>query len=195
MINPVDFVVDQSNVVLTDSNSYNINLAPMGQEFTSSLYSLDAIELKVEDATCSLGDSTGGSLRLILHEGTIDGKKIATSEAMHFPNCFRGILRFNFLAFVPVNPGSKYVMEAVHVSGNTSVLYMNEGPDNYYGGSFIMYGAKKQNKDLWFREGLFNFIARTKDQAKEIGWQKLVRRNGTPFKNQGDCIRYINTGH
>jgi hypothetical protein len=32
------------------------------------------------------------------------------------------------------------------------------------------------------------------NQCKSGGWQTLFRANGTPFKNQGDCIQYVNTG-
>jgi hypothetical protein len=37
-------------------------------------------------------------------------------------------------------------------------------------------------------------VATAKDQCKDGGWQALFRANGTGFKNQGDCIQYINTG-
>ena len=30
--------------------------------------------------------------------------------------------------------------------------------------------------------------------CKNDGWQNLVRADGTAFKNQGDCIQYVNTG-
>jgi hypothetical protein len=33
-----------------------------------------------------------------------------------------------------------------------------------------------------------------KDQCKNNGWQTLHRADGTGFKNQGDCIQYVNTG-
>jgi len=33
-----------------------------------------------------------------------------------------------------------------------------------------------------------------KDQCKNGGWMTLFRANGTTFKNQGDCIQYVNTG-
>jgi hypothetical protein len=33
-----------------------------------------------------------------------------------------------------------------------------------------------------------------KDQCKNNGWQTFSRPDGTPFKNQGDCIQYVNTG-
>lgn len=37
-------------------------------------------------------------------------------------------------------------------------------------------------------------VATHKDQCKNSGWQTLVRADGTSFKNQGDCIQYVNTG-
>jgi hypothetical protein len=37
-------------------------------------------------------------------------------------------------------------------------------------------------------------VATSKDQCKDGGWQMLRRADGTPFKNQGDCIQYVNTG-
>jgi len=33
-----------------------------------------------------------------------------------------------------------------------------------------------------------------RDRCKNGGWQSLSRNNSTPFKNQGDCIQYVNTG-
>jgi hypothetical protein len=37
-------------------------------------------------------------------------------------------------------------------------------------------------------------IAVNKDQCKNGGWQNFRRANGSTFKNQGDCIQYVNTG-
>jgi hypothetical protein len=34
----------------------------------------------------------------------------------------------------------------------------------------------------------------TKDDCKNGGWQTLGRADGSSFKNQGDCIQYVNTG-
>lgn len=36
--------------------------------------------------------------------------------------------------------------------------------------------------------------ATSKDACKNGGWQSLARAGGSPFKNQGDCIQYVNTG-
>jgi probable HAF family extracellular repeat protein len=33
-----------------------------------------------------------------------------------------------------------------------------------------------------------------KDQCKDDGWKQLAHPDGTPFKNQGDCIQFVNTG-
>ena len=37
-------------------------------------------------------------------------------------------------------------------------------------------------------------VPTSKDQCKNGGWQLLFRADGTGFKNQGDCIQYVNTG-
>ena len=34
----------------------------------------------------------------------------------------------------------------------------------------------------------------SKDDCKKGGWQNLTRADGSGFKNQGDCIQYVNTG-
>jgi hypothetical protein len=37
-------------------------------------------------------------------------------------------------------------------------------------------------------------VATAKDQCKNGGWQTVKRADGTSFKNQGDCIQYVNNG-
>jgi hypothetical protein len=37
-------------------------------------------------------------------------------------------------------------------------------------------------------------IATTKDACKNDGWKTVKRADGTPFKNQGDCVSYTNNG-
>lgn len=37
-------------------------------------------------------------------------------------------------------------------------------------------------------------VPANKDACKNGGWQALTRADFTPFKNQGDCIQYVNTG-
>ncbi len=40
-----------------------------------------------------------------------------------------------------------------------------------------------------------NNVPTTEAQCKDGGWTRTVRPNGDPFKNQGDCISFVNTGH
>lgn len=37
-------------------------------------------------------------------------------------------------------------------------------------------------------------VATAKDECKKGGWADLTREDGSSFKNQGDCIQYVNTG-
>jgi hypothetical protein len=37
-------------------------------------------------------------------------------------------------------------------------------------------------------------VAADKETCKNGGWKSLRRANGSAFKNQGDCIQYVNTG-
>ena len=37
-------------------------------------------------------------------------------------------------------------------------------------------------------------VATKKDECKKGGWADLTRADGSSFKNQGDCIQYVNTG-
>jgi hypothetical protein len=32
------------------------------------------------------------------------------------------------------------------------------------------------------------------NQCKNNGWKTVLRSDGTGFKNQGDCMQYVNTG-
>lgn len=37
-------------------------------------------------------------------------------------------------------------------------------------------------------------VATTADQCKKGGWTMSIRADGSTFKNQGDCMQYVNTG-
>jgi len=37
-------------------------------------------------------------------------------------------------------------------------------------------------------------VPATQDDCKNGGWQSRARADGSSFKNQGDCIQYVNTG-
>jgi probable HAF family extracellular repeat protein len=41
---------------------------------------------------------------------------------------------------------------------------------------------------------LLSRVPQTKDDCKGGDWRGLMRANATAFKNQGDCVSYVNTG-
>jgi hypothetical protein len=46
-------------------------------------------------------------------------------------------------------------------------------------------------------ETLFTYelpVPTDKNQCKNGGWMTMGRPDGTPFKNQGDCVSFVNTG-
>lgn len=188
------FIVDQSNTSFPLPFYYNINLTPIGQEFTPTLHAVDAVVLRFDDASCSLSDDEGGILRVRIRKDNINGTIIGTSDTVQFPNCFVGTRQFNFPSFIPLVPGKQYVIEPIHYSGNTATLFINNYGSSYAGGRFILSGQLQPEKDLWFQEGLYRFIARHKYQAMNGGWKRVVRHDGTTFRNQGECLKYINTG-
>ena len=40
-----------------------------------------------------------------------------------------------------------------------------------------------------------NNVPTTEAQCKNGGWTRTVRPDGTPFKNQGDCLQFVNNAH
>jgi hypothetical protein len=59
------------------------------------------------------------------------------------------------------------------------------------GGSFP--GADFGNfHDTWVFKDILS-VPQAKEDCKKGGWSHLVQADGTPFKNQGDCISYVNT--
>lgn len=189
------FVSDQSNIQLLEPYYYNVYHGPMGQEFVPQLHALDAVELQFGDASCSGQGSVGGYVQVRIRETSVSGKILGTSAENHFVNCFSGTVRFDFPEYITLVPGKKYVIEPLYISGNHCVMYVDNGGASYSPGNFIMNGTIDHEKDLWFREGLYYSVAIKSEQLSIQGWEKLVRRDGTPFKNKEECLGYINSGH
>ena len=187
-------VLDQANTGFTQPFYYNINLVPMGQEFIPQLHALDAVVLRFADASCSLIGGGPGELKVVIRSDNIGGNIIGISETVEFPICFVGIMRINFPAFVPLLPGQRYVIQPIYVSGHSAAMFLNNYFSSYDNGRFILNGTIENDKDLWFEEGIYNFIASSKEQGKGDGWRYLVRRDGTAFKNRGAFMKYVNNG-
>jgi len=96
----------------------------------------------------------------------------------------------NLFAVASFDPVA-YVWSDMHVYAITSVLTGARSATPLYDlSSQLPAGITSLN-------GLSEIVvpvATSKDACKKGGWQLLAREDDTPFKNQGDCIQYVNTG-
>ncbi|MDP9281366.1 MAG: hypothetical protein M3P38_04630 [Chloroflexota bacterium] len=140
------------------------------------------------DTTGATNCVTGGSPRLSIPIDT-NGDGITNSYAfIDAANCgqtghatgtvdlscpvfFGGTLYTNWAAFVTAHPTYRIATDTV---------------------SFVIV-------DQPFRGTVSNVqlgqnVTTAKDKCKNGGWQDMTRADDTSFKNQGDCIQYVNTG-
>ena len=191
-------IVDQSQEIGLGTFRNIVGYAPLGQEFTPSLPGLDAVELYLNGFMCELGPY----LQVNIREGAITGPIIGQSSPFTpSQNYFSGAVHFAFANVVRLSPGKLFVMELVDISGKEfpcveSIIGSSGGrPDNpYIDGDAINWGMTLPGDDLWFREGLASAIPLTRDYCKNDLWHYLSRADGSAFKNQGDCIQFVNTG-
>ena len=185
-------MVDQEYTNLARSYFYHIPVhSPIGQTFTPKLSALNVVEIWITGAS---SDYHNADVQVRIRKGTIDGPIIGTSSIGHVSDGYDGIVHLEFPTIIPVAPGEIYVIEALNVAGDELGVIVDEGPAKYARGYFIVRGAAELNKDMWFREGL-NAASPTKaEECKKDGWRNLVRKDGTTFKNQGDCIQYVKKG-
>jgi hypothetical protein len=108
---------------------------------------------------------------------------------------------------LPVNTGSftgdvfsTDIIQGSFSWGNTGVDRVYPGvpgfPENIYR---LVFTLKKpitlQPGIYWFsHDASIAMVATNKEECKDLGWRSLVRADLSPFKNQGDCIQYVNTG-
>jgi hypothetical protein len=188
-------VVDQSSVVDTSrAGWWSIKtLGPVGQTFRPSFAGLDAVELWTEDQWDAECSGVGARLKVNLHEAAIDGPLVGSSSPIVLPDCFKGIAFFGFPSLIAVTPDKVYVMEVVVTSGDNWGAVWQQVPDAYPRGESMVLGASG-NGDIWFQEGLRDFAPRTEAYCQNNLWQHVRRADGGAFKDQGDCLQYVNTG-
>lgn len=117
---------------------------------------------------------------------------------------------------IPLVAGQQYVLFAsiskLYADNPYSFGYWGYIPqaDAYPEGKFVFHnngddfnrlttetwdGVAWGPEDLAFKVTLDSLnVAQTKDDCKNDGWRTHTRADGSKFKNQGDCIRYVNTG-
>jgi hypothetical protein len=141
------------------SSVQNIQLfAPIGQEFTPTQPTLNVVQLRTSDF--QVNNAIGGTLFVNIRAGTISGPLVGTSQVVTLPAGFTGpggaLTEFDFSSTVPLVPGTVFVIEVVHASGDDwGVGTCNSfGCGNTYPpGRQILLGVPQSGSDLWFAEG------------------------------------------
>ena len=188
-------IADQSSAVDTSrAGWWSIKtLGPVGQTFRPSFAGLDTIELWTEDQWDAECSGVGARLQVKLHEAAIDGLLVGSSSPVVLPDCFKGITSFGFPSLIALTPDKVYAIEVVVMSGDNWGVVWQQLPDSYPRGESIVLGAAS-NADIEFQEGLRNSTPLTEAYCRNNLWQHVMRANGSVFKDQGDCIQYVNAG-
>lgn len=122
--------------------------------------------------------------------------------------CGAGAPRFN----VYLSDGSTVFLGCAYGGGPTGTNVSGTATftaGNTYGGVLFPTGATVVGIDLLQDEqgsvtisnitvngmnAAYANVPTSKDQCKKGGWSNLTDNNGTPFKNQGDCVSFFATG-
>lgn len=139
-------------------------------------------------ATCVTGGSPRVSIPIDTNgNGTTEGYAFidaancgqagATSGTVNLacPVFFGGTLYANWTAFATANPTYRIATDAV---------------------AFVIADQPFQGiiSNVQLGQGESAGVATSKDECKKGGWASATRADGSAFKNQGDCIQYVNTG-
>jgi DNA-binding beta-propeller fold protein YncE len=95
--------------------------------------------------------------------------------------------------YVAIAPSGEFLYVANVHSANISAyaLDSNTGVPTQIGGSPFAAGNFSGSVTV---ATAGRPLPNTKDDCKNGGWQQLGRGDGSPFKNQGACVSYVNTG-
>ena len=94
---------------------------------------------------------------------------------------------------IPGTPGgpATYTLSAIQAACPNAVIVqfgVNIGTNN------PMYNVETDLFD--FNGTTYDFepfqVVKNKEECKDGGWRTLTREDGTPFRNQGDCVSYAN---
>jgi hypothetical protein len=79
---------------------------------------------------------------------------------------------------------------------NDGVMFRIDTPYCANGDEFHIWSSDYQNASLRPKLVVTTSppVATSKDQCKDAGWRSFFRADGSSFRNQGDCIQYVNTG-
>ncbi len=147
------------------------------------------------------GDAAGGFTTLVFepvyntNQGNIEDGKWQTWDAYNGGNAIwwstraiPGVCAFScyvtWNTIVANNPNAVIVggFGLNQGSGNPALTASSDALTLGYNGDCITYDFEPYR------------VARSKDDCKLGSWQTVKRADGTSFKNQGQCIQYVNTG-
>jgi hypothetical protein len=192
-----DFVGDQS-FTFGGASGWEVNylwnttqMARVGQEFTPTLPALNVVYLM--PFTCN--NCSPQWLQVAIRKASIFGPVVGTSYPVELNAANNEMYaRFSFPSLVHLKPGDLYVIEVVPLLGteNSILWYGEPGVDFYPGGNAIKLSQPVSNADIWFEEGVIVSVPQSAFDCHSNGWQYLLRSDNSAFKNQGECIRYVN---
>jgi hypothetical protein len=175
------FVVDQQHAYAIPILTWNVDAgAPIGQEFTPALNSLDFVDLYTSDFNFA-ADGTGGTVSVLIRNDTITGTVLGTSIPDALPYGFSGVTHFAFASPVALQARNRYVIEITRNSGDAwGVGIITPDPLAYSGGRTILLGQplSDENAGMWFREGITVPEPSTFALFGSMGALLLLRRKG-----------------
>lgn len=100
----------------------------------------------------------------------------------------------DFLADYTASADAVTPQTTMHVVGTIAPDGSMSGTwsDNYQGG--VRTGTWTTTSGVATPIVVAPTVPTNKNQCKKGGWQTLARADASTFKNQGDCIQYVNTG-
>ena len=184
--------VDQQNV---SGFTFDLGINASGgiaQGFTPTANRLDAVDLFLTGS----GSNPPLTLTVTIRAGAYNGPDLG-STTLAVPAGLSGtpsnptVLQAVFATSVPLTPGNQYY---IHVDPDGGFLGAAAAFGNAYtGGDAYQGDFTLSGLDIGFR----TYFAqpqgpKSKDDCKNGGWATFTYPR--TFKNQGDCIQFVNTG-
>jgi hypothetical protein len=142
------FIADQQ-YTNTYEGGIGLQFQPSGQSFTPSSSSIDTVFLNLYNGDRNID----ASAYLNLRSGSITGTILGTSFIVNLPRYSVGIAEFNFPSPIPLQPGTKYYLQAALLTGGANVIAIESGL-GYVGGNSYYGSTSPSPLNLWFQEGI-----------------------------------------